>query len=337
MSHLVRLGAGKPAGLRCARARGDAINLLSATTLSRREKHARTIPPQFRTLRTTIWRNRALFWRKYPRLRARDVLPVEAMKIRFLLALLTLTVTTAGAQQTLFEDTFGQLLPRSVESRGDFHVGKETRQNGPLAPVEYTHNGEGWQAQTHFFPQDGVICRLFPVRPWLLASPGWELDQADGTYEVVFEFSHPDSASHFLAQDDTGRPPASNAETVLVVGEALPGGETDKLPARGIAVVVRTSPDLPSFLRVDGKPAGEFAANSNAPSPRMVKIRWKQEGGVVSDIEAELDGEKIQADGGFAFAGPKVLFGGRGRFAPPDYEPGKINCLNVLRLAYRKE
>jgi hypothetical protein len=27
----------------------------------------------------------------------------------------------------------------------------------------------------------------------------------------------------------------------------------------------------------------------------------------------------------------------RGRFTPPDYEPGKINCLNVLRLAYLKE
>jgi hypothetical protein len=255
------------------------------------------------------------------------------MKLRFLLPVsLALAVTTAGAQQTLFEDTFGQMLPRSVESRGDFHVGKETRQNGPLAPVEYTHNGEGWQAQTHFFPKDGVICRLFPVSKLLLAAPGWDLDSADGTYEVVFEFSHPDSASHFLAQDDTGRPPAPVAETILAVGQTQPTSGKSS-----ISVVARTAPELPSLFMVGGQKAGEFAANSNAPSPRVVKIRWKQEGGVVSDIEAELDGEKIQADGGFAFAGPKVLFGGRGRFTPSDYEPGKVNCLNVLRLAYRKE
>ena len=51
------------------------------------------------------------------------------MKLRLLLpGFLVLVVTTAGAQQTLFEDTFGQLLPPSVASRGDFQVGKETRQ-----------------------------------------------------------------------------------------------------------------------------------------------------------------------------------------------------------------
>jgi hypothetical protein len=260
------------------------------------------------------------------------VLTVGRMKNRLLLALLTLTVTTAGAQQTLFEDTFGQMLPRSVESRGDFHVGKETRQNGPLAPVEYTHNGENWQAQTHFFPQDGVICRLFPKAEWLLAAPGWDLDSADGTYEVVFEFSHPEAASHFLAQDDTGRPPAPVAETMVVVGQTLPTSGKSS-----ISIVARTAPGLPSLFMVDGQPAGEFAAHTDGPSPRVVKIRWKQEGGVVRDIEAELDGEKIQADGGFAIAGPKVLFGGRGRFTPPDYEPGRINCLNVLRFEYIKE
>jgi hypothetical protein len=243
-------------------------------------------------------------------------------------------VTTASAQQTLFKDTFGDLLPRFTESRGDFHVGKEVRQSGPLAPVDYTHNGEGWQAQTHFWPADGVICRLFPVKPWLLATPGWELDQADGTYQVVFQFSHPNATSHFLAADETGRPPASNAETVLVVGEALPGGETDKLPARGIAVVVRTSPDLPSLVRVDGKPAGQFTADQ---SPHTVKVRWRQSGGVIRDIVVELDDQKIGADGGFTFTAPKVLFGGRGRYTPPDYEAGKLNCLNILRLEYIKE
>jgi hypothetical protein len=260
------------------------------------------------------------------------------MKRRLLLPpLLALTVATAGAQQTLFEDTFGQLLPRSEASRGDFQVGKETRQNGPLAPVEYTHNGEGWQAQTHFWPKEGIVCRLFPVMHWLLATPGWELDPADGTYEIVFEFSHPDAASHHLVGDEVGRPPAPNSETVLLVGEALPGGAAEKLPARGIAVGVRTSPDLPSFVRIDGKPAGEFAAGTKGQPPHSVKVRWTQEGGTIRNIEVELDGQKIESDGGFTFAAPKVLFGGRGRFNTPDYEPGKANCLNVLRLAYRKE
>jgi hypothetical protein len=261
------------------------------------------------------------------------------MKRRLLFPfLLALTVTTGSAQQTLFEDTFGQSLPRTVESRGDFHVGKETRQSGPLAPVEYTHNGEEWQAQTHFWPADGVICRLFPVRPWLLASPGWELDQADGTYEVVFQFGHPDATSHFLAADETGRPPAPNSETVLLVGQTPAGQTLDNLPlARSIAISVRTDSNLPSLVRIDGKPAGEFAPGTKGQPPHTIKIRWKQSGGVIGDIAVELDEQTIEADGGFSFAGAKVLFGGRGRYTPPDYEAGNLNCLNVLRLEYSKE
>ena len=250
---------------------------------------------------------------------------------------LALAVASAEAKQILFEDTFGKLLTPSQESRGDFHVGKETRQKGPLAPVDYTQNGEGWQAQTHFFPKDGVNCRLFPVMQWLLATPGWELDPADGTYEIVFEFSHPDAASNHLAQDETGRPPAPNAETVLLVGEALPGGTAEKLPARGIAVVVRTSPDLPSFVRVGGLPAGEFAAGPKGKGPRAIKVRWKQSRKEIRDIVVELDGQKIKVGGTSVFAAPKVLFGGRGRYTPPDYKAGNLNCLNVLRLAYSKE
>lgn len=259
------------------------------------------------------------------------------MLCRLLFPVLALTLASAGAQQTLFEDTFGQMLPRSEDSRGDFHVGKEIRQGGPLSPAEYSHNGQDWQAQTQFWPKDGVVCRLFPLQSWLLATPAWELDPADGIYEVVFEFGHPDATSNHLTQEDTGRPPAQNAETVLVVGETLPGGEADKLPARGIAVVVRTSPDLPSFLLVDGKPAGEFAAGAKGQPPHTVKVRWKQSGGVIGDIVVELDDRKIEADGGFTFAGPKVLFGGRGRYVPPDYEAGDLQCLNVLRLEYLKE
>lgn len=249
-----------------------------------------------------------------------------------------MTMTSASAQQALFEDTFGQTLPRSEQSRGDFHVGKEARQSGPLAPVEYTHNGEDWQAQTHFFPQDGVVCRLFPLQPWLLATPAWELDSADGTYEVVFEFSHPDETTHYLAHDDTGRPPAPNSETILIVGQAPPhqatGGQGHP---QSISVVVRTDPGLPSLVRVNGQTAGEFAPGTKGQPPHTVTIRWKQEGGVVRDIVAALDGQEIEADGEFTFTAPKVLFGGRGRFTPLDYEPGKVNCLNVLRLTYTKK
>lgn len=260
------------------------------------------------------------------------------MHCRLLLPVLALTLASAGAQQTLFEDTFGQLLPRSEESRGDFHVGKETRQDGPLSPAEYSHNGDGWQAQTQFWPRDGVICRLFTLQPWLLATPAWKLDSADGSYEVVFEFSHPDATSNHLAQDEAGRPPAPNSETVLAVGQTPPDGPLDNLPfARSIAVIVRTDPALPSLVRIDGQPAGEFAPGTKGQPPHTVSIRWKQQGGAVRDIEVELDGEKIEAAGGFAFASPNVLFGGRGRLNDPGYEAGGINCLNILRLGYTKE
>jgi hypothetical protein len=198
--------------------------------------------------------------------------------------------------------------------------------------VEYTHNGEGWQAQTQFWPKEGVVCRLFPVMPWLLATPGWELDPADGTYEIVFEFSHPDAASHHLVGDEVGRPPAPVAETILEVGQTQP------TPGKSsVSIVVRTNPGLPSLFMVEGQKAGEFAANPAAPSPRVVKIRWKQKGGWVSNIQAELYGKKLQADGGFILAGAKILFGGRGRYTPADYQPGKQNCLNILRLEYIKK
>lgn len=102
-------------------------------------------------------------------------------------------------------------------------------------------------------------------------------------------------------------------------------------------MVVRTSPDQPSFVRINGKPAGEFAAGTKGQPPHTIKVRWKQSGGVIGGIVVELDEQKIEADGGFSFAAPKVLFGGRGRFNTPDYEPGKVNCLNILRLEYIKE
>jgi hypothetical protein len=94
-----------------------------------------------------------------------------------------------------------------------------------------------------------------------------------------------------------------------VVGQALPGQKADKLSAQSIAVVVRTSPDMPSFVRIDGKPVGEFAAGTKGEPPHTVKIRWKQAGGVISDIVAELDDQKIEADGGFTFAAPKCSSG----------------------------
>ena len=90
-------------------------------------------------------------------------------------------------------------------------------------------------------------------------------------------------------------------------------------------------------MQVDGKPAGEFAAGTKGQPPHTIKVRWKQSGGVIGDIVVELDDQKIEASGGFTFAGPKVLFGGRGRYTPPDYEAGNLNCLNVLQLSYSKE
>jgi hypothetical protein len=261
------------------------------------------------------------------------------MKVRFLfLPLLALAVSSAGAQQTLFEDAFGQLLPRTVESRGDFHVGKEVRQSGPLAPAAYALSGEGWQAQTHFIATEGVLCRLFPRKEWLTAVPAWELDSADGTYEVVFEFSAPDENTLRLAQDPENRPPALTAETMLVIGLAELPAVDDKKPLRQcISLAYRARADTPSLLRVNGRAAGNLQIDSAGAGPRTMKIRWKQEGGVVRDIDAELDGQKVEADGGFSFAAPKVMIATRGRHQPEGYEVGTINCLNVLRLSYAKE
>jgi hypothetical protein len=257
------------------------------------------------------------------------------MKSRLLLLpFLALAGASAVAQQTLFEDTFGQMLPRSAgsdEADRNFDFGKEIRQSGPLAPVDYTHNGERWQAQ-----RNGNVCRLYPVTTWLLATPGWDLDSADGTYEVVFEFGFPNATTPFFSEE--AGPPAPVAETILAIGLTPPTGALEALPGSGfVAVIARAAPGQPSVVRVDGKPAGEFAPAGDGELPNQVKIRWKQEGGTVRDIEVDLDGQKIEAEGGFAFAAPKVLFGARGRYNPPDYEPGQISCLNILRLEYLKE
>lgn len=257
------------------------------------------------------------------------------MKLRLLLLpLLALAGASAVAQQTLFEDTFGQPLPRSAggeEADRDFNFGKDIRQSGPLAPVDYTHNGERWQAQ-----RNSNVCRLYPVTRWLLATPGWDLDSADGTYEVVFEFGYPGATTGFASHD--AGPPAPVAETVLAIGLTPSEGALEALPGSGfVAVIVRTAPGLPSVVRVDGKLAGEFEPAGDGAAPWRVKIRWKQESGTVRDIEVDLDGQKIEAKGGFTFAAPKVLFGGRGRYTPPDYQPAQLNCLNILRLEYLKE
>jgi hypothetical protein len=258
----------------------------------------------------------------------------------FLFSLLALTVASASAQQTLFEDTFGQMLSTAAgghEADRDFNFAKEMRQSGPLAPVDYSHNGKPWQAQTNL-SRSQKMCRLYPQQTWLLSTPGWDLDSADGTYEVVFEFSHPDVTTQFLSRDGVQQPPAPVSETILAIGLTPPTGPLEALPGAGyIAVIVRTDPGAPSIVRVDGRPAGTFEPVIEVPSPRLVKIRWAQEGGTVRDIEVELDGQKIEADGGLTFAAPKVLFGARGRYKPPDYQPGDVQCLNILRLAYTKE
>jgi hypothetical protein len=237
----------------------------------------------------------------------------------------------------LFEDTFGQSLPRGPESRGDFNVETEARQSGPLAPKKYTHNGEGWQAQTQFWPQDGVICRLFPSANWLAASPAWELDTSDGTYEVVFTFSHPNQDSTHLSDADLQRPPAPVAETIVIIGQPAPAGDEELRIADGIVVVQRTSTDHPSTLQIDGQQIGEFDPAAQWDGEHTIKIRWTQKGGIVSNIEAECNGQVVKDVGGFSLTAPTFQFGGRGRFNATDYETGGINCLNVLQLTYSKE
>jgi hypothetical protein len=118
----------------------------------------------------------------------------------FLIALFAASVATADAEQMLFEDTFGQSLPRNNGSRDAGHGwegGTELRQSGPLAPVKYTHNGAEWRVQNQLNDlAKGVESRFFTLPDkWLLVGPAWELDSADGSYEVVFEFSPPDADS----------------------------------------------------------------------------------------------------------------------------------------------
>ncbi len=239
--------------------------------------------------------------------------------------------------EILFEDTFGQSLPRGPESRGDFNVETEARQSGPLAPKKYAHNGEGWQAQTHFWPRDGVICRLFPRSTWLAASPAWQLDASDGTYEVVFTFSHPNQNSTHLNEGDSKRPPAPVAETIVIIGQAAPEGKKELRIADGIVVVQRTSTANPSLFRIGGQQVGEFDPAEEWGGEHTIKIRWTQKGGTVSNIEAECNGQVLKDDGGFPLAAPTVQFGGRGRFGEMDYETSGLNCLNVLQLTYSKK
>jgi hypothetical protein len=250
-----------------------------------------------------------------------------------LVALLSLAVTTGHAGQTLFEDYFGQRLPRALESRGDFNTGTDQRQSGSLAPADYTHNGEDWQAQTQFNAAEGAVCRLFPSQTWLVASPAWELDAADGRYEIVFEFSHPDSTTQ--QQTDQNKPPAPTTETVLLLGQGLPDPAAQLQPANGLAVVYRTNPELPSLLLMFGQQVGEFRPTATGENHHTIKLRWRQEGGAMRDIEAELDGVTLKDDGVYSLATPKLLFGARGRYAT-DYEASGVSCLNVLQLSYTK-
>lgn len=251
-----------------------------------------------------------------------------------LVALLSLAVATGRAGQTLFEDYFGQRLPRALESRGDFNKGTDQRQSGSLAPADYAHNGEDWQAQTQFNAAEGAVCRLFPLQTWLVASPAWELDAADGNYEVVFEFSHPDGTTQ--KQTDQNKPPAPTTETILLLGQGTPDGATQLQPANGLAVVYRTNPEMPSLLWMFGQQVGEFRPTPTGETRHTIKLRWRQEGGSMRDIEAELDGATMKDPGGFSLSTPKLLFGARGRYAT-DYEASGVNCLNVLQLTYTKK
>jgi hypothetical protein len=216
-------------------------------------------------------------------------------------------------------------------------MGTDSRQTGPLAPVDYTHNGEEWQAQTQFNPVGGVVCRLFPNQPWVAASPAWEMDSRDGTYEVVFKFSHPNELTPHLGGDEFNRPPAATGETLLLIGQSVPD-ETDELQLNeGFGVIHRSNPDLQSLLWIGGKQWGEFEPGEAEEITHTIRLRWTQLGGVVRDIEAELDGQILKDEGGFSLAAPKVQFGGRGRFIPGDYEAAGINCLNILQLTYSKK
>jgi hypothetical protein len=255
----------------------------------------------------------------------------------FLFSVLFLGISPLIRGETLFEDTFGQFLPRSAESRGGFNVGIEARQSGPLAPKKYTHNGQGWQSQTQFWPRDGVICRLFPRSTWLAASPSWELDASDGNYEVVFTFSHPNQNSTQLSDADLQRPPAPVAETIVIIGQPAPEGEEELRIANGIVVVQRTSTENPSLFRRGGQLIGEFEPAAQWDGEHTIRIRWTQKGGIVSNIEAECNGQVLKDDGGYPLAAPTVQFGGRGRLNAIDYETSGINCLNVLQLTYSKE
>jgi len=259
----------------------------------------------------------------------------------FLVAFLAASVATVDAEQMLFEDTFGQSLPRNMGSRDAGHSwegGTELRQSGPLAPVKYTHNGAEWRVQNQLVVlAKGVESRFFTLPDeWLLVGPAWELDSADGSYEVVFEFSQPDANSQ-TAGGKEKRPPASAAEAVLVIGQEQTAAGNLPDP-QSIAVVVQTDPGVPSSVWVDGGEAAAFEPNPAGPSVRVVTIRWKQEKGVVSDIEAELDGQTIKISQTLpsGFGAPKVQIGGRGR-RTPDYEASHFNCLTALRLAYAKK
>jgi hypothetical protein len=254
--------------------------------------------------------------------------------IRFLIPLLSLTAVANAGDTILFEDTFGQTLPRNSLSRGDFNVGTDSRQSGPLAPVNYTHNGESWQAQTQFNPVEGVVCRLFPKQPWLAASPEWELDSSDGTYEMVLEFSLPNEFSPH--QNAENKPGAPVAEALLLIGQSVPEGAEELRLNQGFAVNYRANPDQPSLFWVYGQNVGEFEPTREGETQHTIKIRWTQKDRVVSDIEAELNGEIVKDQGGFSLEDPKVQFGGRGRLRT-DYDVAGINCVNILQLTYSKK
>jgi hypothetical protein len=250
------------------------------------------------------------------------------------LSLLALSSLTTRAETILFQDSFGESLPHTKESRGKLNFDTERRQVGPLAPVDYTHNGEGWQAQTQFNAAEGVICRLFPRKSWLVAHPEWELDAGDGSYEVVFAFSLPDETSRNLGQDQA--PPAPVAETILLIGQEAPDGAGELLLDKGFGVIHRTDPEQNSQLWVHGQVVEEFEPGPEDEGPHTIKIRWKQEGGMVKDIEAELDGQILKDAGGFSPGAPKVQFGGRGRLST-DYEASSLNAVHILQLTYAKK